>query len=64
MSAYKEHLTLEKYTLSWNKDTYKCVCCDNSLFRSETKFGSGTDWLQYYINSPSFSLASGDIHEL
>ncbi|OUS27152.1 peptide-methionine (R)-S-oxide reductase [Thalassotalea sp. 42_200_T64] len=39
-----------KYCEHWQQGTYTCVCCQQSLFNSTSKFQSGCGW-------PSFNLA-------
>jgi len=48
----RKHGTERAFTgPNWdNKDKglYSCVCCGRPLFRSETKYDSGTGWPSYY----------------
>lgn len=61
---WKKELTPEEYEVTrkagtepaftgkyWNnheKGLYKCVCCGNDLFVSDTKFESGTGWPSFW----------------
>lgn len=46
-----------EYETTKTPGTYKCVCCGQPLFRSETKFDSGCGWPSF------FKPANGEVVE-
>lgn len=58
----REHGTERAFTGEYwnNKDDgmYRCVCCGNELFSSDTKFDSGTGWPSYYAPAAPDAVAT------
>ncbi|NBO29263.1 MAG: peptide-methionine (R)-S-oxide reductase [Synechococcaceae bacterium WBA_2_066] len=51
----------------WNhkgKGTYRCVCCNSELFKSEAKFDSGTGWPSFWqgVNPAAISIHQDTSH--
>lgn len=72
-SEWKKQLTPNQYYVTRQKGTeppftgeyeetdtpgtYKCVCCGQPLFRSETKFHSGCGWPSFFDKADAEAIA-------
>ena len=85
---WKKHLTPEQYEICIKKGTeppfsgkycnskekgiYKCVCCGEPLFDSETKFDSGSGWPSFwdsisdekieYVSDTSYGMVRTEVN--
>jgi len=67
LSAEQYHVTQEagterpftgRYHDHHEKGMYRCVCCGNALFESDTKFDSGTGWPSFWAPTTREALTS------
>jgi peptide-methionine (R)-S-oxide reductase len=73
---WKQQLTADQFEVTRNKGTerafsgeyaetrgkglYRCICCNNALFSSDTKFDSGTGWPSFWAPIAKENVRSGN----
>lgn len=79
-AEWREQLTPEQYQITrkhgteraftgpnWDQKAdglYRCICCGEPLFRSETKYDSGTGWPSFYAPVSETAIAEHDDRKL